>query len=302
MAGRGRLLHTYAAYDDLLRSETLDALVIAVPTRLHEAFALAAIERGVPVLVEKPMAPTLAEGRRLAQAAAAHSVSLMSGHIERFNPAVQELRRRLETGEGGRVLQITARRLGPFAARTRDVGVTHDLAFHDIDLMRWLIGGEVERVFAEVQTGVRTGYEDALAGTLRLRSAAGDEVVGQLEINWLTPRKVRELDVLCEQGLFVLDYLAQTLELHQTDAEGPGSGGRAWSTLANLRGREPGPVVRLPVESREPLEYELTSWLAAVREGAAVPVSSADALAALAVADALVASARQGMPVVPELP
>jgi predicted dehydrogenase len=272
-----------------------------VPTRLHEEVALAAISAGKALIIEKPLAPTLLEGKRLAEAAAKAGVPFMAGHIERFNPAVQELRRRLQTGEAGRVLQLTARRLGPFAARTRDVGVIHDLAFHDIDVMRFLLGCEVERVYAETQSMVRTDYADSLTGLLRFASPEGAGAIGNLEVNWLTPRKIRELTALGEHGYFVLDYLGQTLEFHQSDAgESHALSGQAWPALANLRGSEAGPVVRIPIETREPLEAELSAFVDGVRSGSALPVSSADALATLAIADALSESASIGMPVTPK--
>lgn len=296
---RGRRLESYTSFEAMLSKETLDAVVVAVPARLHEEVALAAIEAGKAVLVEKPLAPTRTEGLRLARAAAAAGVPLMTGHIERFNPAVQELARRVQAGEAGRVLQLTARRLGPFAERIRDVSVIHDLAYHDVDVMRYVLGAEVERVYAESQAGVRTSFDDGLSGLLRFASAdGGPGAVGSLDVNWLTPRKVRELSVLGDRGLFVVDYLAQTLELHQSEAgETTGASGRAWSTLANLRGAEAGPVVRIPVESREPLTQELSAFVDAVRDGAPMPVTSEDALAALSIADALAESARTGLPV-----
>jgi predicted dehydrogenase len=270
--------------------------VVAVPARLHEKVALDVIKSGRSVLVEKPLAPTLAEGRRLAEAAAQAGVSLMAGHIERFNPAVQDLRRRLAAGEAGRVLQLTARRLGPFAARTRDVSVVHDLAFHDIDVMRYVLGDEVESVFAQTQTAVRTDFDDALMGTMTFAGGA----IGTLDVNWLTPRKVRELTVLGEHGLFVLDYLDQTLDFYQSEPnESAAASGRSWPALQTLRGSGPGQVMRIAIEPREPLERELSAFVASLRDKTPPPVTAEDALAALAVADALTESARTGQPVRP---
>jgi len=121
-------------------------------------------------------------------------------------------------------------------------------------------------------------------------------------VNWLTPKKVRQLWLLGERGLFVADYadyLAPTLEFHRgQEGEGAGLTGRTWSTLANLRGRDPG-VTLIPVEPYEPLEQELSAFVQAVATGAPMPVGSRDALAALAVADALAESGRTGMPVEP---
>ncbi len=298
-ATRGRTLKAYRDYEALFRDERLDAVVVAVPTRLHEKVALAGIEAGVPALVEKPVAPDLAAARRLYEAAEKASVRVMPGHIERFNPAVVELRRRVHDGQIGHVLQLTARRLGPFAARVRDVSVVHDLALHDIDVMRHVLGLEVESVFAETQSEVRTPLDDSLLGLLRFAARpVAPAPVALLEVNWLTPRKVRELWVLGQAGLFILDYLAQTLELHE-NLPGESEAAGAWSTLATLRGAEPGAVTRIPVATREPLERELSAFVAAVRSGSPMPLGREDALAAVAIADALTESARTGMPVKP---
>jgi UDP-N-acetylglucosamine 3-dehydrogenase len=300
--GRGRSVSLYEDYATMLAQERLAAVVVAVPTRLHEEVALAAIGAGVgAILVEKPIAPTLSEARRLAAAAEAADVLLMPGHVERFNPAIVELREQVRAGAAGKVLQISARRLGPFAARVRDVSVVHDLALHDIDVMRFVLGLEVERVFAESRSNVRTAFEDGIAGLLRF---SGDGPVGLLDVNWLTPKKVRDLWLLGERGLFVADYgdaLAPTLEFHETEpGERSGLAGGTWRSLVSIRGGDGGSVVRLPLDAREPLERELSAFVAAVACGGPMPVGRDDALAAIAVADALAESGRTGLPVRPE--
>ncbi len=299
---RGRTVAAYTDHRQMLARERLDAVIVAVPTRLHEEVALCAIEAGVrALLVEKPLAPSLAEGRRLADAAARAGVALMAGHVERFNPAIVELRRRVHAGQAGRVLQVSARRLGPFAARTRDVSVIHDLALHDVDVMRFLLGAEVESVFAETHSNLRTAFDDSVAAVLRFEN---DGPVGLLDVNWLTPKKVRDLWLLGERGLFVADYadiLSPALEFHETEAgEQAGITASTWSTLVNVRGRETGPDLRIPLEPLEPLEQELSAFVAAVASGGPMPVGRDDALAALAIADALAESARTGRPVRPE--
>jgi predicted dehydrogenase len=287
-------IHGYADAATMLRQERLDAVVVAVPARLHVEVALAAIEAGCAVLVEKPLATSLAEGERIADAARVAGVPLMAGHIERFNPAIVELRRRVQAGEVGRVLQLQARRLAYFVARSRefDTGVIHDLAYHDIDVMRFVMGGEVERVFAETQRGVKTAFEDAVTALLRFKpSQAGPAAVGSLEVNRLSPRLVREFSVLGERGLIVAsyaDFRSPSLEFQAAqrieDAAAEAGG------VANLRGDLPGPLVSLPVEPSEPLRQEHQAFVQALRRGGPMPVTAEDALAALAVACALAES------------
>ena len=289
-----------ASYDDhrtMLQRERLDAVIVAVPTRLHATVAEDAIASGCAVMVEKPIASSLAEGRRLVQRAETAGVPLMHGHIERFNPAVQELSRRVQAGEAGRLIQISSRRLAYFVDRPRDfdVGVVHDLAFHDIDVMRLLTGAEVERAYAETLSNIRTPFEDALNGTLRFRATGLDSgVIGTLEVNRLSARVVRELSVLGDRGEFVLDYREQSLEFRAAQSLITGPAPRQETPAVRLQGAEPGTATPIPVEHGEPLVAELSAFVQAVRSGGPMPVANRDALAALEIADALAASGRSG--------
>jgi predicted dehydrogenase len=284
----------YPDIDSLLRHESLDLVVIATPERQHRPLALKAIEAGCAVLVEKPLATSYEEGLELVQAAAAAGVPLMAGHIERFNPAVQELRRRLLDGAVGEVLHLAGRRTAPIRLRAQDVNVVHDSALHDIDAMRYVLGREVESVFAQSQTGVLQPFEDSIAAVLRFAGSVDSRApVGSLEVNWLSPLRIRELTVLGTKGILVLDYAAQTLEFHAA-APRPSSAARDWSTEAS---RLRDPRAQIPIEPREQLVQELSAFVEAVRRGAPMPVSGEDALQTLAVADALTLSARSGGPV-----
>lgn len=269
----------------LLREVSPEMVSVVVPTGLHEEVALLVIAAGAHLLVEKPIAATIAAGERLSAAAADRGVVLTVGHIERFNPAVRELKARLDAGQGGRVLQVRARRVGPFPHRIRDVGVIHDLAPHDIDIMRYILGDDVERVFAEARRHINTDNEDLFAGILRFRNGA----LGLLEINWLTPTKERTLTVLCERGMFAVDYAAQTLAFYENFAATAREGAIASVTE--------GPMTRYPIANREPLRAELEAFRDAIRAGGPAPVPAADGIAALAVAEALVESAESGLPV-----
>jgi predicted dehydrogenase len=281
----------YASHRTLLDEERVDLLTVAVPTSAHVAVATDVIERGVPLLVEKPLAATIAQGLELRDLAAAAGVIMSAGHIERFNPAVIELKRRLRRGDLGRVFQVHARRVGPFPARVRDVGVVMDLAPHDIDVMRFLLDSEITRVHAETEQRINTDREDMLIGTLRFANG----VVGVLDVNWLTPTKIREISVLGERGLFVLDYLARALTFYENDAAPRGEPGD-WAAR-HLKGVSEGAVHEIAIEKREPLRVELEAFAHAVRDGTPPPVTPDDAIAAIAVSEALVRSAATGAPV-----
>src|SRR6266480_4717271 len=220
----------------MIAEADLDALVIAAPTTAHLPLALAAIERGTPVLVEKPLAADVADGERIVAAGRAAGVPIQVGHVERFNPAVLELGRLLEAGWLSTVYAITSRRAGPFPARIRDVGVTIDLGTHDVDILSWIAGERPTRVFAETARRVHADHEDLLFGLLHFPSSA----TGMLDVNWLTPAKRRQLVVVGEEGMFELDYLTQRLTFTRSDVGHPMMIGGYASTFT-------GEVAELPV-------------------------------------------------------
>jgi len=178
----------------MLDREKPDVVSIAVPTERHAEVASEAIARGVHVLIEKPLALTAEDARRVIELAAVHGTRLMVGHIERFNPAIRAIRERLARQELGRLFQVHSRRLSPFPNRIQDVGVVLDLATHEIDAMRSILGSEVRRVYAEIDRKAHSHCEDLLSGLLRF----ADGVIGVLDVNWLTPTKVRQLAVVGE--------------------------------------------------------------------------------------------------------
>ncbi len=270
-------VHAYGDYREMLAEERLEAVSIAVPTRQHLDVALACIEHAVPLLVEKPLAASVDECLRLKDAALGADVPLMVGHIERFNPGVVELKKRIEQGDAGRLVQLQARRVGPFFPRERDVGVVQDLATHDIDVLRHLVACDIDRVRAETRSGIMSPYEDALSAVLRFE----DGTIGTLDVNWLSPVKDRELRVLGERGLFKLDYLTQRLTFYPISA-------KAATPAAPSDGQT------IDVDKREPLSAELGSFLRVARGEEAPRVGADDAIAAMRVVEALVESAQRG--------
>lgn len=271
-----RAVRGYADPELMLERERLDLVSVVAPTSLHEPLTLAALRAGVHVLVEKPIAATREEAERMIAAARDAGRLLSVGHIERFNPAILELRRRLAAGELGRIFEINATRLGPFPARIRDVGVVVDLAPHDLDVMRFLLGSDPVRLYAETERRIHTAHEDLFVGVLKFANGA----VGVLDINWLTPTKKRTLSITGERGMYVADYVAQNLVFHANPAD---------ASVVE------GEVVRRHVERREPLAVELEAFAAAVREGGPPPVDPRQAMVALLLARALVDAANRGV-------
>ncbi len=283
-ASRQRSLASYTSWEEMLDREKLDAAIVAVPTRFHLEAGLAALRRGLHVLIEKPIAANLEEARQLVATAKEHGLVLAVGHVERFNPAVRELQRRVAGDEIGRLYQLQARRLGPFPARIRDVGVVIDLATHDLDVMDHLASSEVQRLYAETEQRIHTDHEDILNALLKFDSG----VLGVLQVNWLTPTKIRELSALGERGLFVCNYLTQELTLYRNAEVLTGSDSRR-----QPRAVTEGESVSFPITASEPLKLEVQSFLEAVRGEGPIEVDGEAGLRALHLALALVRSAAE---------
>ena len=272
-ATQGRAARGYLDVEQMLSAESPDLVSIVAPTSLHLETTLAALAAGAHVLVEKPIAATRDEAEQMIAAAAAARRLLSVGHIERFNPVIRELQRRLAAGEVGRVFEIRATRLGPFPSRIRDVGVVVDLAPHDLDIMRYLLDSDPIRLYAETEQRIHTDHEDIFVGLMKFANGA----VGVLDINWLTPTKHRTLTVTGERGMFTADYLAQELVF--------------WGNPADASVAE-GQRVNIAIERREPLIVELGEFARAVRDGAPPPVDPHQAMVALLLARAMVESAQ----------
>lgn len=262
----------YADYHRMVEETQPDLVAVVVPTYLHFEVASYLLERGINVLIEKPMTSTVGEALALIQLAQVRGAKLAVGHVERFNPAIIEVKRRLVAGELAQVFHLHARRLGPFPPRIRDVGVTLDLATHDIDIMRYLVDAEVQHVYAEMQRRIHSTCEDLLLGILRFSNHA----IGVLDVNWLTPTKVRELSITGEKGMYLVNYLTQDVYFYENDYTAVN-----WDALRSLTGVSEGTMTRLKVQKAEPLRLEYEDVIAALRNDTLPTVTGEDGLAVL---------------------
>lgn len=275
----------FADHDSLLEAEEIDFAIVAVPTRGHFSVASVLIDRGIHVLVEKPLASRPSQARVLIDQARVRGVKLGVGHVERFNPAIMALKEYLSRGELGRIFQISVQRISGFPPRVEDVGVVLDLATHDLDVMRHLTGAEVTRVSAEIGRELDRPQEDMLCGLLRFDNG----VIGLLNVNWLSPTKIRELAVNGERGMFVVNYLTQDLYFYENGFQDSN-----WESLQVFRGVAEGRMIRYPIIRREPLLVELESFVRSIVEDEPFPVTGEDGLWAIILAQHLVQAGQQG--------
>jgi predicted dehydrogenase len=249
---------TFAGLNELI-AEGVDAVTIAAPTHLHHEIALACINKKIHVMVEKPIASTVEEGREIVAAAEASGVTLMVGHVERFNPAVAAIKQAIS---GEDILSIGITRVGPFPPRMSNVGVVIDLAVHDIDLIRWFTESDIVEVQPQLSSAVAEREDIAL---LQFRTANG--VLAHINTNWLTPFKARSVTV-ATRGKYVMGDLLtrQVTECFGFKTDGSYS------------------MRHLPVGHDEPLRAELIAFLQAVRSGTTPAVTGDEGVASLEIA------------------
>ncbi len=263
----------------------IDYAVVACPTSLHEEVGTALASAGIHALIEKPLASSVEGAKSLAAAFADAGLIGGVGHIERYNPALQALRQRLEDGELGQVYQVVTRRQGPFPHRIADVGVVKDLATHDIDLTAWVTGESYLDISARTVTQSGRPHEDMVAavGTL-----SGDIIVEHL-VNWLSPMKERCTVVTGERGAFTADTLTADLTLHRN-----GKVALDWDALSAFRGVAEGDVTRFAIPKREPLLVEHEQFRDAVLGREADIVTLDQGRRTVEVAQAMIDSADGG--------
>jgi len=242
-------------YKELLKKD-LDAVSIAVPTTLHKKVALDCMEKGINILIEKPIADTLRNALEIKAKAEKEDLKVMVGHIERFNPAIEKIKEMTGAGEMGELVSISAKRVGPYNPRIRDVGIIIDLGVHDIDIISYLYKDKVEYVYASAGSVIHN-FEDHASILLKFRNGHA----GLIETNWLTPFKIRTLTMVGDRGIASIDYLVPSLKLYNEKEE-----------------------KYIRIEKKEPLKSELEHFIECIKKNKEPIVSIEDGKNALKIA------------------
>ena len=257
------------AYTDsgkLLKRKDIQAVSICTWTTTHAAEAVKAIRAGKDALVEKPIASTVREAKRIVQLAERRNKLLMVGFIERFNPGVQNIRNMVYREEIGALVSATSKRVSEWPERIGDVGVVKDTAIHDIDVMRYIFDEDPTAVFAKIGNLRHSKYEDYA----QIMLTFGRGKTAFIEANWLTPYKTRNLLVTGSKAILNLNYITQEITIETAGK----------STTSRQA-------------SQEPLKLELQHFANCVLNNRTPTVIGIDGLKALQIAEAAFKSSKQ---------
>ncbi len=272
----------YKSYLKLINSETLNAIFICLPTSLHFQAASIAVKNNIPLFIEKPICSNINEASKLVKLIKIHKTPVMVGHIERFNPVVNEIKQRIKYGELGKIIKIHTQRFSPPPGRNHDVSAITDLATHDVDIIRYLIEDEPIRIYSEAQKN-QHDKEDLMISILRYRNG----IIGVIEVSWLHPNKTRSITVVGENGMYEANYLTQELFFYK------GKEKKVAKPSDIILNQNWADVIKIAFESKEPLQIELKEFINALNNKSKMPITEQDGFAALKMTQKFYESARK---------
>jgi len=272
----------YLSYQEMLKGD-IDAVIVVTPTITHEKIATDAIKAGKHVLLEKPMTGNSESLRVLTDLARKSKVVLAGGFTERHNPVVSFAKHSLQAGEFGDLITAATRRVSSMPTRIRDVGVVMDLGVHDIDVVQYVVGKRARSVFALGGTGPGMKYEDHANILIDFEHGSS----GFIEVNWLTPMKVRKLALTCSKNFVEVDYMEQSA-LVASSSYKPAEAGNLYNVPLEFDLR------RIALKKEEPLKRELADFIGAAEKGSEPLVTGESAIETLKIAEAALESMVSG--------
>tara|TARA_B100000963_G_scaffold361996_1_gene401821 strand:+ start:7264 stop:8244 length:981 start_codon:yes stop_codon:yes gene_type:complete len=258
--------------------------IISTPTKTHYNLGVSMIKLGLNVLIEKPISDTIEKGEKLVKIAREKGVVLSVGHIERYNPVIPIAKEKIMNGDWGDIVTITSTRVSNFPGRIRDVGVILDLGIHDIDNCIFLMGSNPKKVYAHAGRINDIEYEDH--ATISIEFENGKQAT--IEVNWITPMKVRSLSLTCEKAFVSLDYINQEIDVSSSVFKDPGN-----PNLFPQRIEFQTKTIDLIKD--EPLRLEIVDFVNAIKNGHKTSVTGEQGLLALKVALAALKSIESGV-------
>tara|TARA_Y100000780_G_scaffold177330_1_gene162575 strand:+ start:1920 stop:2858 length:939 start_codon:yes stop_codon:yes gene_type:complete len=262
-------VNSYTSIDEMLKNETFDGVIISTPSSTHFTIAKQLMENGINILVEKPMAPSSTECEQMRIIAKRNNVVLATGYIERFNPVVNEVKNFISEKKYGDVLMLEFHRESRMPVNIHDVGIIYDTSVHDINTALYLFDDKPNMVFARAGS-VRGTHEDFAAIILGFKN----QKTAFIASNWVTPKKVRQFNVVCTDAIILGDFITQEIKIDQDG-----------NTIIPRR------------EVKEPLMLELKNFIGAVYGNVETLISVDDAINTTRVAEAALLSSKTGSPI-----
>lgn len=265
----------YKDFSQMLDKEKIDVITIAVPTKFHKKVALLCIKKGINILLEKPIAGTVAEAQAIVTAAKKKGVKFTVGHIERFNPAVIKLKKLIDEGKIGEIVSISNTRIGPMPPQIKDANVVIDIGVHDIDLINWFYGQLPTQIMATGGNALNKTQQDYVNIFMKYGNKSG-----VVQANWITPAKVRHMVVCGTKAYVELNFITQELALYESEYSfETDSFGEFIIQFGQLKDKEV-----IEVENIEPLRAELESFIKAIKNDTKPMVTAREAIEALEIA------------------
>lgn len=290
IAGTFNAKSHYFDHNEMLEKENLDGVIIAAPSQFHKKLFLDCIRHKVNILVEKPIAENLHDANMMIEKARENGVIFTIGHVERFNPVISRMKEMVK--ELGEIYLVNTVRAGPFPKRLYGSpgGVLVDLAVHDADIISYLVG-DIDEVFAHV---IRTGSQEIYANVL---FKIGN-IRGSSEFSWVSPKRVRTIEIYGTNGMLRGDYHSQNLWFYENQDSAPNDAGHSRKTKnlfedIILKGNvTEGRVIQHPIRAEEPLKLELQNFVDSI-SGQKPLVKPEEARKALAVALSILESGNE---------
>ena len=267
--GKKYSVNHYESLDDLLISEEFDGAFVVTPTSTHTEIATKLLEAKKHVFVEKPMTYKSEDGEKLARLAEKNKVVLTCGYIERFNPAVDVVKKFVKEKKFGDLVMLEFHRENRMPLHIKDVGIIYDTSVHDIDTANWLFDDMPHVVFARAGK-IKHEHEDFASIMLGYK----DDKVAIISSNWITPKKVRKFNAVCTDAIISSDFITQEIIIEKSDES---------ETVQN--------------EKQEPLLLEIQSFLGAIEGKNEQVVKSQEAVNVTKIAEAALLSSQKGIPI-----
>ena len=272
----------YEDYKEMLKH--VDAVTVSVPTSSHYKVCKEVIASGTHLLVEKPFTQTVSEGKTLISLAKKNKLILAVGHIERFNSGVIMAKEKLTNEKLGKIISISTKRVSKRPNRISDVGVTLDMLIHDLDLVRYLTESDPEIIFSIGNNTNSKGREDTAIVIMKLYSGANTVC----EANWLTPRKIRKMDIITDSHFIELDHIKNIARISQSQIINEES-----QHLHDVQMRENVEIINYGKD--EPLKLELQNFLESILGESELVCGGEEGLSAVSIAESVLKSMNQNV-------